>query len=71
MRVIIMDNTETKDDIPTSRPSGDAEKMSSSDTETEKTYPPKKVVLPTMLALFLVFFLVALVNHSLLTLPTS
>jgi hypothetical protein len=30
-------------------------------TEIEKTYPPKKVVLPTMVALFLVFFLVALV----------
>lgn len=32
-------------------------------TDVEKIYPPKKVVLPTMVALFLVFFLVALVGQ--------
>ncbi|KAG5744812.1 hypothetical protein H9Q70_012486 [Fusarium xylarioides] len=55
-----MDEKETRDEMPPSRPSADMEKTPSEDADTEKTYPPKKVVLPTMLALFLVFFLVAL-----------
>ncbi|EXM15770.1 Tetracycline resistance protein TetA/multidrug resistance protein MdtG [Fusarium oxysporum f. sp. vasinfectum] len=55
-----MDEKETRDEMPPNRPSADMEKTSSDDADNEKIYPPKKVVLPTMLALFLVFFLVAL-----------
>ncbi|CAJ0546591.1 Ff.00g012180.m01.CDS01 [Fusarium sp. VM40] len=42
------------------RPSTEGEVQPPDSTEIEKTYPPKKIVLPTMIALFLVFFLVAL-----------
>ncbi|CAG7554636.1 unnamed protein product [Fusarium equiseti] len=42
------------------RPSAEAVNQQSDATDDVKTYPPKKVVLPTMVALFLVFFLVAL-----------
>jgi hypothetical protein len=58
----MMDEKETRDEMPPSRQRASVEKMSSDDTVNEKIYPPKKVVLPTMLALFLVFFLVALVS---------
>lgn len=46
------------------RPSTEAANQHSATTDDVKTYPPKKVVLPTMVALFLVFFLVALVGHT-------
>jgi hypothetical protein len=58
----MMDEKETRNEMPPNRPSADMEKTSSDDADNEKIYPPKKVVLPTMLALFLVFFLVALVS---------
>jgi hypothetical protein len=58
----MMDEKDTRDETPPNRSSADMEKTPSEDADTEKTYPPKKVVLPTMLALFLVFFLVALVS---------
>jgi hypothetical protein len=45
-------------------PSAEAVNQQSDTTDDVKTYPPKKVVLPTMVALFLVFFLVALVGHT-------
>ncbi|KAF4338224.1 HC-toxin efflux carrier TOXA [Fusarium beomiforme] len=61
IRVIKMDEKDIrKEDADPTRPSADEEKLSSSEADNEKTYPPKKVILPTMLALFLVFFLVAL-----------
>ncbi|KAF5617287.1 HC-toxin efflux carrier TOXA [Fusarium tjaetaba] len=56
----MMDDKDTRDETPPSRSNSDIEKTPSEDADTEKTYPPKKIVLPTMLALFLVFFLVAL-----------
>lgn len=57
-----MDEKDTKTSNSPDRPSTDAVNNPSDTTENVKTYPPKKVVLPTMVALFLVFFLIALVN---------
>ncbi|KAF5660541.1 major facilitator superfamily transporter [Fusarium heterosporum] len=50
----------TKDVDAQSRLSAEGDNASVDLANDEKTYPPKKVVLPTMVALFLVFFLVAL-----------
>ncbi|KAF4437484.1 hypothetical protein F53441_13021 [Fusarium austroafricanum] len=56
-----MDEKSFKDaERPSSQPSASGSKPSSDDAAVEKIYPPKKVILPTMFALFLVFFLVAL-----------
>ncbi|KAF4469583.1 HC-toxin efflux carrier TOXA [Fusarium albosuccineum] len=41
-------------------PSADVSEPSPDHSDNEKTYPSEKVVLPTMIALFLVFFLVSL-----------
>ncbi|KAM0269014.1 hypothetical protein ACHAPA_004621 [Fusarium lateritium] len=50
----------TQDVDKPNRPSAEGENLSRDSVGNEKTYPPKKVALPTMIALFLVFFLVAL-----------
>ncbi|PTD09114.1 Efflux pump roqT [Fusarium culmorum] len=55
-----MDEKDSKTSNSPDRPSTDAVNNPSDTTDNVKTYPPKKVVLPTMVALFLVFFLVAL-----------
>ncbi|KAF0634691.1 hypothetical protein FPSE5266_07483 [Fusarium pseudograminearum] len=55
-----MDEKDTNPSNSPNRPSTDAVNNPSDTTENVKTYPPKKVVLPTMVALFLVFFLIAL-----------
>ncbi|CAF3591051.1 hypothetical protein FGSG_11092 [Fusarium graminearum PH-1] len=55
-----MDEKDTKTSNSPDRPSTDAVNNPSDTTDNVKTYPPKKVVLPTMVALFLVFFLIAL-----------
>lgn len=57
-----MDEKDTKTSNSPDRPSTDAVNNPSDTTDNVKTYPPKKVVLPTMVALFLVFFLIALVT---------
>ncbi|WZH47041.1 major facilitator superfamily domain-containing protein [Fusarium acuminatum] len=58
-----LDNLNEKDsqDVDRAdRPSTEGITHPADSAATEKIYPPKKVVLPTMIALFLVFFLVAL-----------
>jgi hypothetical protein len=60
-----MDEKDSRSPNGQYQPSADATNHSSDTTDHVKTYPPKKVVLPTMVALFLVFFLVALVDHLL------
>jgi hypothetical protein len=57
-----MDEKDNRTSNSPERPSADAVDESSNTTDNVKIYPPKKVVLPTMVALFLVFFLVALVS---------
>ncbi|KAF4973349.1 hypothetical protein FSARC_327 [Fusarium sarcochroum] len=46
--------------VPPSPTSADTGKLSPDNSDDQKTYPSKKIAIPTMLALFLVFFLVAL-----------
>ncbi|KAI6749405.1 hypothetical protein HG530_015244 [Fusarium avenaceum] len=55
-----LNEKDTQDVDRSDRPSTEGEVQPPDSTEIEKTYPPKKIVLPTMIALFLVFFLVAL-----------
>ncbi|KIL93774.1 hypothetical protein FAVG1_02335 [Fusarium avenaceum] len=55
-----LNEKDTQDADRSDRPSTEREVQPPDSTEIEKTYPPKKIVLPTMIALFLVFFLVAL-----------
>jgi hypothetical protein len=62
-----LDNLNEKDsqDVDRAdRPSTEGITHPADSAATEKIYPPKKVVLPTMIALFLVFFLVALVCQA-------
>lgn len=58
-----LNEKDTQDVDRSHRPSTEGEVQPPDSTEVEKTYPPKKIVLPTMIALFLVFFLVALVSQ--------
>lgn len=58
-----LNEKDTQDVDRSDRPSTEGGVQPPGSTEIEKTCPPKKIVLPTMIALFLVFFLVALVSQ--------
>lgn len=51
-----------KDGKPKMEKTSEKSNDNTSDTDNEKVYPPMKKVLPAMLALYLVFFLIALVG---------